>query len=67
MKNHPELTSNMRMLLVDWLVEVSVEYRLCEETLHLAICYLDRFLSLTKCVKRGELQLVGTAALMIAA
>ena len=66
LQHHPELTINMRTVLVDWLVEVSVEYKLCNETLHLAVRYLDRFLSLTKCVKRTELQLVGTAALMIA-
>ncbi|CAJ1063838.1 cyclin-A1 isoform X3 [Xyrichtys novacula] len=64
---HPEITNDMRVILVDWLVEVVQEYDLRPETLHLAVNYLDRFLSCTALVKRGKLQLVGTAALMIAA
>lgn len=57
----------MRVVLVDWMVEVVQEFQLQAETLHLAINYLDRFLSLIRNVKRGNLQLVGTAALVIAA
>lgn len=57
----------MRFILVDWLVEVVQEYKLSTETLYLAVNYVDRFLSGTAFVKREKLQLVGTAALMIAA
>ncbi|XP_026228148.1 cyclin-A1 isoform X2 [Anabas testudineus] len=67
LEKHPEITSGMRVILVDWLVEVVQEYKLRSETLHLAVNYLDRFLSCTAHVKRGKLQLVGTAALLIAA
>lgn len=67
LEKHPEITSDMRVILVDWLVEVAQEYKLRSETLFLAVNYLDRFLSGTAFVKRGKLQLVGTAALMIAA
>ncbi|XP_054482071.1 cyclin-A1 isoform X2 [Anoplopoma fimbria] len=67
LEKHPEITNGMRVILVDWLVEVVQEYKLRSETLHLAVNYLDRFLSCTAYVKRGKLQLVGTAALMIAA
>ncbi|XP_037603789.1 cyclin-A1 isoform X1 [Sebastes umbrosus] len=67
LEKHPEITNGMRVILVDWLVEVVEEYKLRSETLHLAVNYLDRFLSGTAFVKRGKLQLVGTAALMIAA
>ncbi|XP_063751372.1 cyclin-A1 [Eleginops maclovinus] len=67
LEKHPEITNGMRVILVDWLVEVVQEYRLRSETLHLAVNYLDRFLSYTASVKRSKLQLVGTAALMIAA
>ncbi|XP_045895844.1 cyclin-A1 isoform X2 [Micropterus dolomieu] len=66
-EKHPEITNEMRVILVDWLVEVIQEYKLRSETLHLAVNYLDRFLSCTAYVKRGKLQLVGTAALLIAA
>uniref|UniRef100_A0A3B4B0V3 G2/mitotic-specific cyclin-B2 n=1 Tax=Periophthalmus magnuspinnatus TaxID=409849 RepID=A0A3B4B0V3_9GOBI len=67
LEKHPEITSGMRVILVDWLVEVAQEYKLRSETLYLAVNYLDRFLSDTAFIKRGKLQLVGTAALMIAA
>ncbi|KAM8742369.1 cyclin-A1 [Acanthopagrus schlegelii] len=67
LEKHPEITNGMHVILVDWLVEVVQDYQLRSETLHLAVNYLDRFLSCTACVKRGKLQLVGTAALLIAA
>ncbi|KAM4545888.1 cyclin-A1 [Odontesthes bonariensis] len=66
LERHPEITNGMRVILVDWLVEVAQEYKLSSETLHLTVNYLDRFLSCTAFVKRGKLQLVGTAALLIA-
>uniref|UniRef100_H3CX28 G2/mitotic-specific cyclin-B2 n=1 Tax=Tetraodon nigroviridis TaxID=99883 RepID=H3CX28_TETNG len=67
LENHPEITADMRAVLVSWMVEVVREYRLRSETLHLSVNYLDRFLSQTKSVRRNRLQLVGTAALSIAA
>nr|XP_004550179.1 cyclin-A1 [Maylandia zebra] len=67
LERHPEITDDMRVVLVDWMAEVAQEFQLQAETLHLAINYLDRFLSLIGNVKRGKLQLVGTAALVIAA
>uniref|UniRef100_A0A3Q2ZU04 G2/mitotic-specific cyclin-B2 n=1 Tax=Kryptolebias marmoratus TaxID=37003 RepID=A0A3Q2ZU04_KRYMA len=67
LERHPEITNGMRVILVDWLVEVVQEYKLSSETLHLAVNYLDRFLSCTAFIKQGKLQLVGTAALLIAA
>ncbi|XP_053704148.1 cyclin-A1-like [Synchiropus splendidus] len=66
-ENHPQLNGDMRLVLVDWLAEVTYEFQLSPETLHLAINYLDRFLSRTRIVKRSRLQLIGTAALLIAA
>ncbi|XP_020379365.2 cyclin-A1 isoform X2 [Rhincodon typus] len=65
MKKQPDITHSMRSILVDWLVEVGEEYNLQTETLYLAINYLDRFLSCMS-VLRGKLQLVGTAAMLIA-
>ncbi|XP_066487887.1 cyclin-A2 [Tiliqua scincoides] len=65
MKRQPDITNNMRAILVDWLVEVGEEYKLQNETLHLAVNYIDRFLS-SMSVLRGKLQLVGTAAMLLA-
>ncbi|XP_076227714.1 cyclin A isoform X2 [Nomia melanderi] len=66
MKKQPDITYSMRSILVDWLVEVAEEYRLQTETLYLAVSYIDRFLSYMSVV-RTKLQLVGTAAMFIAA
>jgi hypothetical protein len=60
-----DITTNMRAILVDWLVEVSLEYHLQNETLYLSINFLDRFLC-HEPVYRGKLQLVGITCLFIA-
>ncbi|OCT97103.1 hypothetical protein XELAEV_18009326mg [Xenopus laevis] len=65
MQKQPDITGNMRAILVDWLVEVGEEYKLQNETLYLAVNYIDRFLS-SMSVLRGKLQLVGTAAMLLA-
>uniref|UniRef100_A0ABM5FWV3 Cyclin-A1 isoform X2 n=1 Tax=Pogona vitticeps TaxID=103695 RepID=A0ABM5FWV3_9SAUR len=65
MRKQPDITSGMRAILVDWLAEVGEEYKLQNETLYLAVNYLDRFLSCMS-VLRGKLQLVGTAAILLA-
>ncbi|KAJ2330895.1 hypothetical protein GGH92_009395, partial [Coemansia sp. RSA 2673] len=41
MARHPELSSRMRPILVDWLMEVSTDYRMHRQTLHLTVQYLD--------------------------
>ncbi|XP_050079879.1 G2/mitotic-specific cyclin-A [Anopheles maculipalpis] len=66
MLKQTDITHSMRTILVDWLVEVSDEYKLQGETLALAVSYIDRFLSFMSVV-RAKLQLVGTAAMFIAA
>mgnify|MGYP003617048732 CR=1 FL=1 len=38
------LTPGMRMIVVSWMVEVAEEFRMQQETLHLAVGLLDRFL-----------------------
>ncbi|KAL0839751.1 hypothetical protein ABMA28_016392 [Loxostege sticticalis] len=66
MRKQPDITHMMRSILIDWLVEVCDEYGQQSETLHLAVSYVDRFLSYMSVV-RTKLQLVGTAATYIAA
>lgn len=66
MRKQPDITHVMRSILIDWLVEVCDEYGQQSETLHLAVSYVDRFLSYMSVV-RTKLQLVGTAATYIAA
>lgn len=66
MKRQNDITTSMRCILVDWLVEVAEEYKLHRETLFLAVNYIDRFLSKIS-VLRGKLQLVGAASMFLAA
>jgi len=66
MAKQGDITHAMRSILVDWLVEVGEEYKLQTETLHLAVNYIDRFLSYMA-VQRSKLQLVGAACMFIAA
>ena len=42
MKQQPEINSKMRLILVDWMVEVADEYKLDHETLFLAVNFIDR-------------------------
>lgn len=56
----------MRACLVDWMASLSLHLKVHQETLHLAISYLDRFLSRVEVVP-DSLQLIGMAALLIAA
>ncbi|PRP87684.1 cyclin-A1-2 [Planoprotostelium fungivorum] len=63
---HQELTPKMRSILIDWLVEVAIEFKLNSETLFLAVNYIDRFLS-TQSVPKSKLQLLGVTCMMIAA
>lgn len=64
-QKQPDITTNMRSILVDWMVEVSEEYQLQRESLFLAVNYIDRFLSHMS-VLRGKLQLVGAASMFLA-
>lgn len=60
-----DITVDMRCTLVDWLVEVALEFRVVSDTLFLAITFLDRYLSLVP-TERTNLQLVGVTCLLIA-
>jgi len=55
----------MRAILVDWLVEVHLKFKLVPETLYLTVNLIDRFLEIQE-VQRNKLQLVGVTALLLA-
>lgn len=56
----------MRGILVDWIIEVHLRFKLKAETLFLTINIIDRYLEKTQ-IMRTRLQLVAVAALLIAA
>lgn len=42
--DEPVVDAGSRMIVVSWMVEVAEEFGLQQETLHLAVVLLDRFL-----------------------
>ncbi len=65
MEDQQYINERMRSILVDWLVEVHLKFKLVPETLYLTVNIIDRYLSKTE-VSRPKLQLVGVTALLIA-
>jgi len=65
--HHQTLDVSMRSVLVDWLMEVCREFELQRESFYICISLLDRFLSCVIHVHQSRLQLVGVAALLLAA
>jgi hypothetical protein len=65
MSKQTDLQAHMRIILIDWLVEVHAKFELAPETLYLSVNILDRFLS-DRTVSRKKLQLVGATAMFIA-
>lgn len=61
-----EISLNMRMVLIDWLIEVTEEYHLQDQTLLLAIIYLDKCLHRKVNVSKDLLQLLGISCLFVA-
>lgn len=61
----PSLQPRMRSILVDWIVEIHLRFRLLPETLFLAINLMDRFLSIEE-VQVEKVQLLATSCLFIA-
>jgi len=60
------ITDKMRAVLVDWLVEVQMQFKLLQETLFLTVDTIDRFLAVEgKTVYKSRLQLVGVAAMFL--
>lgn len=65
MEDQSFINERMRSILVDWLVEVHLKFKLVPETLYLTVNLIDRYLAKTE-VSRPKLQLVGVTALLIA-
>lgn len=63
--NQPDITGHMRSVLLNWLIDVHLKYKLQPQTLFMAIHILDAYLSKVQ-TGRTRLQLVGIVALWIA-
>lgn len=59
------MTNDMREILIDWLVEVTEEFKLISDTLYIGVSCIDRFLSIHP-LDKNYLQLLGITAILIA-
>ncbi|KAG2691593.1 hypothetical protein I3843_08G015900 [Carya illinoinensis] len=64
-KLQQDISPSMRGILIDWLVEVSEEYKLVPDTLYLTVNLIDRFLS-KNYIEKTKLQLLGVTCMLIA-
>jgi len=65
MAHQSDINEKMRAILIDWLVEVHLKFKLMPETMFLTVNLIDRFLE-RKLVVRQKLQLVGVTAMLLA-
>lgn len=65
MEGQSHINERMRAILVDWLVEVHLKFKLVPETLYLTVNLIDRYLERAE-VSRPKLQLVGVTSLLVA-
>ena len=65
MYRQEDINARMRAILIDWLVEVHMKFRLVPETLYLCVSIIDRYCSKVD-VLRSKLQLIGVTALLVA-
>jgi len=60
-----DVNEKMRGILVDWMVEVQVKFKLLTETMFLSVNIIDRYLA-QKSVRRDKLQLIGITSMLLA-
>lgn len=60
-----DINEKMRAILLDWLIEVHLKFKLQQETFFLTINLIDRYLD-KKTIQRTKLQLVGITSMFIA-
>ena len=65
MSKQTDVNEKMRAILIDWLVEVHLKFKLMVETLYLTVNLIDRFLE-KETITRNKLQLVGVTAMFLA-
>ena len=59
------ISEQMRNVLIDWLIDVTIHFDLQNTTFHYGISYIDRALSSME-IEKNKLQLVGVTAMKIA-
>jgi len=64
MNEQNEINEQMRAILIDWIIEVHLQFNLKQETLYMAISIIDTYLSFNL-ITRKNLQLLGITSLFI--
>ncbi len=65
MHNQTDINARMRAILIDWLVEVHLKFKLVPATLYLCVALIDQYCTANPVI-RSKLQLVGVSALLVA-
>ena len=65
LKNQNEINSNIRSILIDWIIDVHLKFKLKEETLYMIIFIIDKYLSI-EIISKNKFQLLGIASILIA-
>jgi hypothetical protein len=67
MEHQPMIEPVMRSILLDWLMEVSYQFRFKRSTYHSSVMLIDLYLSIVPNIPSTMLQLVGVVCLCISA
>ena len=65
MSKQKDINHRMRAILIDWLIDVHLKYKMVPQTMYISVNLIDRFLSFNE-ISRVKLQLVGVTAMFIA-
>ena len=65
MAKQKDINHRMRAILIDWLIDVHLKYKMVPQTMYIAVNLIDRFLSMNE-TTRVKLQLVGVTSMFIA-
>lgn len=65
LSNQKEIDNKMRSILIDWLIDVHLKFKLQQKTLFLTVSIIDRYLSKSE-IKKKNFQLLGVTSLLLA-
>ena len=65
MEYQNDINEKMRRILIDWLIDVHLKFKLVLETIYLTVNLIDHYLEIVR-IKRIILQLIGVTSLLIA-
>jgi hypothetical protein len=66
MEKQPYIEPSMRIILVDWIMEVCYQFRFKRNTFHMSVMLIDVYMSSTCNLPTNLLQLIGVTCLCIA-